>query len=164
MTQAEKTWAYLALQALTGLDGDVGLLRDTQSLLFLCAVHHLLPQLRTQKLIAEHDFLIRAMYVHTLLAWRDSPEHLFYLQSVLMGYLGNEDRRLELLDLSLRLTPLDDHSHLTKAYALWCALLDHGQHKKALDLLLFLTKVSPPSYTDEITGMIAETLHLRYAS
>jgi hypothetical protein len=98
------------------------------------------------------------MYVHTLLAWRSQPAHLFYLQSSLMDHLGNTARRLELLDLSLHLTPVEDHSYLTKATSYWADLLDQGGRNAALSFLLELSKRCPPSYTAEIKDMLVETL------
>jgi hypothetical protein len=158
LAQVEMSWAYLVLQALAGLTGDTGIFRDTQSLLFLHGIHYLLPHLKQQGLLAEHDCLVNAMYVHTLLAWREQPEHLFYLQSLLMEHLGHLERRAELLETSFRLTPPEDHSYLTKASAYWADLLDLGQRKRALSFLLSLNKVAPPSCAEEIEEMLAETV------
>jgi tetratricopeptide (TPR) repeat protein len=155
---AEKAWAFLVLQAMAGLRGETGLFMDTQSLLFLCCIHYLLPQLKQQGLEGEHDCLVNALYIHTLLVWRKQPAHLFYLQGLLMDHMGDHQRRLELLDVSLRLTPVEDHSYLTKATAYWSDLMDLGRQKEALDFLLALNRYSPLAYQDEIGEMIGETL------
>lgn len=131
---------------------------DTQSLLFLCCIHYLLPQLQQHHLKPEHDCLLNAMYVHTLLVWRTQPAHLFYLQGLVMDYLGERVKKLDLLEHSLRLTPLDDHSYLTKATAYWADLMDLGKQKEALDFLLSLNRYSPEAYQSEIGEMITETL------
>ena len=112
---AERVWTFLIIQALADTEGAIGLLADAQSLLFLCSAHHLLPELRRRKHHAEHDCLVSAMYVHTLLVWKALPAHMFYLQTVLMDQLGEEERHLELLDLSFLLTAPEDHAYLISA-------------------------------------------------
>ncbi len=167
IAQAEKTWACLIVQAQTSLVGDTGIFLDTQSLLFWCAIYCLLPKLKRQGLQAEHDCLVNAMYVHSLLAWRSQPAQLFYLQSALMSYLGNEQRRIELLQISLDLTPIEDHSHLTRATALWAELMNLGDRQKALSFLLRISKIAPPAYEEELEEMLSETLageHSKIAS
>jgi hypothetical protein len=157
ITLAEKTWAYLMLPSLVQLKGEAGFFLDLQSLLYLSTVHYLLPLLDKQDTRAEHDCLLNAMYVHTILAWRGQPSHMFYLQSALMGRLGQDRRRLELLDLSLGLTPISDHSYLTKANAYWIELLELGDREAAMKFLLNLNRIAPISYQDEIREMIEET-------
>lgn len=156
VAQAEMTWAFLVLQALAKLEGETGLFRDTQSLLFLCTIHYLLPQLDAQALRAERNCLLNSMYVHTVLVWRDQPAHCLYLQSLLMDYLGAAERRVELLEMAFRLTPLTDHSYLTKATALWSDLMDLGLRERALTLLMELNRSSPREHQDEIKAMIEE--------
>ena len=157
---AEKTWTYLMLSSMVRLKGETGFFLDLQSLLYLAAIHYLLPLLEKQALRAEHDCLLNAMYVHTILAWRGQPPHLFYLQSALMGHLGKDRRRLELLDQALALTPLSDHSYLTKANAYWIELLELGDREAAMVFLLNLNRIAPISYQDEIREMIEETAAL----
>ena len=155
---AEKAWTNLIIQALAKLTGDVGLFMDTQSLLFLCCIYYLLPHLKHLRLLPEHDCLVNVMYVHTLVVWRAQPAHLYYLQSLLMDYLDDPLKGLDLLEHSLRLTPVEDHSYLTKATAYWADLMNLGRNKKALDFLLSLNRHSPGEYQSEIGEMIAETL------
>jgi len=95
--------------------------------------------------------------VHTVMVWRDQPAHFLYLQSLIMDYLGEAERRLELLDMAFRLTSVHDHSYLTKATALWSDLMDLGHHERALGFLMELNRSSPTEYQDEIRGMIQET-------
>ncbi len=160
IVQAEKTWTYLMLPSLVRLRGETGFFLDLQSLLYLSSIHYLLPMLEKQDSRAERDCLVNAMYVHTVLAWRGNPPHLFYLQSALMGYLRQEQRRLELLNLALTSTPISDHSYLTKANAYWIELLELGDRKAAMVFLLNLNRIAPISYQDEIREMIEETAAL----
>ena len=106
--QAEAAWTYLVLHTLVSLRGEVGFFLDTQSLLFLTAVHYLLPALKEQR--PAHDCLVNALAMHVITAWEGRPEHFFYLQSVLTDYLGDEGGAEENLRLSLELTPLEDDS------------------------------------------------------
>ncbi len=147
----------MILQALAKLEGEPGLFQDMQSLLFLCAAHFLLAQLQQQGLTAEHDCLICAMYIHTLLVWRAHPAHLLHLQSVLMDHLGNNERRLELLDMSFLLTPVQDHAYLTRATAYWSELMDLGRYEQAWYFLVKLARQAPDSCQEEIAGMMSET-------
>ena len=157
---AEKTWAYLMLPSMVRLKGETGFFLDLQSLLYLAAIHYLLPLLEKQEARTEHDCLVNAMYIHTILAWRGQPPHMFYLQSALMGHLGEDRRRLELLDQALALTPVGDHSYLTKANAYWMELLELGDREAAMVFLLNLNRIAPVSYQDEIREMIEETAAL----
>ncbi|MFO0964696.1 MAG: hypothetical protein U0793_03790 [Gemmataceae bacterium] len=154
---AEQAWGYLLLQALARLEGDTGLFQDAQSLLFLCAAHVLLPQLRRQGLTAERDCLACAMYIHTLLVWRTQQPHLLHLQSVLMDELGAQERRLDLLDMSFLLTSPQDHTYLTRATSYWSELMNLGRQEQAADFLFYLTKHAPDSCQEEIKIMLAET-------
>jgi hypothetical protein len=155
--QAEQAWAYLIIQSMARLRGSKELFRDTQSLLFLCSAHYLLPQLQNHGLTAEHDCLACAMYVHTLLVWRTQPAHLLHLQSILMDCLGDRQRRLDLLNMSFRLTAPHDHSYLTRATAYWSELMELHKYEEAADFLFLLTKQAPDSCQEEIQEMLSET-------
>ena len=50
-----------------------------------------------------------------------------------MEHLGNQERRLELLDMSFLLTSPQDHAYLTKATAYWSALMDLQRFQEARD-------------------------------
>jgi hypothetical protein len=124
VAQAETTWTYLNLHVLVSLRGETGFFLDTQSLLFLTSVHFLLPALKQSGQQAAHDCLVNGLYMHLFTAWTEQPEHFFYLQGVLMDYLGNEKETEESLRRSLELTPLEDDSYLTKVQDYSYALLD----------------------------------------
>ena len=139
------------------LEGATGLFADLQSLLFLCSAHFLLPKLQQQRLTAEHDCLVCAMYVHTLLVWKTLPAHMLDLQNVLMEHLGNAERQLVLLDMSFHLTPPEDHAYLTRATACWSALMDQRRYKEAERFLFSLMRHAPDSCQEEIGEMLSET-------
>src|SRR4029077_7246518 len=107
---------------------------------------------------AEHDCLVCAMYVHTLLVWKTMPAHMLHLQNVLMDHLGNPERQLELLDMSFLLTPPEDHAYLTRATAYWSALMDLGRYETARTFLFSLMRHAPDSCQEEIRDMLEETI------
>jgi hypothetical protein len=155
---AETTWTYLIVQLLASLKGDTGIFCDSQSLLFLCAIDSLLPQLKGQNLSAEHDCLVNAMYLHAVFVWRDQqPSHMYYLLSALMDYLGDPAQKRSLLQCSFDLTPKDDHSYLTKAQALWSDMLDQKQYPEAMQFILSVARDSPRDNVPELTEMLIET-------
>ncbi len=158
--QAQQAWAYLCLQLLSELAGETALVADVQSLLFLCAVDELLPSLKKEKLPSEHDCLVNALFIHAVVVWRDDPSHQYYLQSILMDYLGAHSAMLELRRRSFQLTDVEDHSYLTKAQALWSDLMDMGKHKEARAFLFHLNRYTPQSYQPEIEEMLAATIKM----
>ncbi len=155
---AEESWAYLTLQSMADLHDETGQFADAQSILFLCAAHFLMPDLKNRLLKAERAVLANAMYIHTVLVWRTVPSHFHYLQSVLMDELGYPERRLELLEQSLIATSPDDHSYLTKATAYWSDLMDLRQYQKAGEFLLSLTRTAPRECQGEIQEMFRELM------
>jgi hypothetical protein len=156
---AESTWSYLVLQSLFTVNRHAEFLQDLQSLLFLCAAHVLLPQLKHKKRTAEHDCLLNAMHLHIVLVWRDQAAHYHYLRSVLMDCVGAPQVRLEALYQSFHLTPPTDHSFLTKAAAVWSELLDHGKQSEAISFLIGLSRTSLSEHQQEIREMFEETVH-----
>jgi len=155
LARAEATWTYLVLHALVGLRGEVGFFHDTQSLLFLTAVHYLLPALKEHGHMAEHDCAINAllMHIHTVWSLGDQQEHAYYLRSVLMDYLGDKDGAAESLRLSVALTPQDDESYLTQVQQYAFALLDSGRVRQSLEFLLATYRNAPEPYLDELKEM-----------
>ena len=153
VAQAEAAWTYLVLHTLVHLRGAVGFFHDTQSLLFLIAVHYLLPALRQQRPV--HDCLANALSMHAFTAWRESPEHYYYLQSALMDALGNEGQKEENLRLALEVTPAEDESYLTKVQDYWFALLDAGKPRAAWSFLLSVYRTAPHAYLEELEDMMA---------
>jgi len=57
------------------LKGDIGFLRDIQSLIFILTSNYILPILREQRLKEESDYLNLIMFTHSLIAWHDNPAH-----------------------------------------------------------------------------------------
>jgi hypothetical protein len=163
MTEAQQVWTYLCLQTLADLrtpkhrEAAIDLFHDLQSLLFLCSIEEVLPGLKKQGLAAEHDLLVNAHFIHTIIVWKDNPSHQFYLQSVLMDYLGEYDLAIDLRALSLRLTDVDDHSYLTKAQALWSDLMDLGRAREAYSFIFNLARFTPREYLPELEDMAALT-------
>jgi hypothetical protein len=155
--QAEQAWSYLVLQAMAKVEGASGLFADVQSLLFLTSAHFLLRPLQQHNQTAEHDCLVCAMYVHTVLVWKTMPAHMLHLQSVLMDHLGNVERQLELLEMSFLLTPPDDHAYLTRATAYWSALMELARYETARTFLFSLMRHAPDSCQEEIRDMLTET-------
>jgi hypothetical protein len=156
--QAEQTWAYLCLQLFAQLKGETALFANLQSLLFLTTVQELLPRLKKPKHLPVHNCLVNALMIHTNLVWRVDPSHLYYLQCVLMDYLGEHSLALKLRHQSLQLTDVEDHSYLTKAQAFWADLMDFGKHHDAYSFLLHLNRYTPQSYQPEIEEMLAVTI------
>jgi len=155
--QAKAAICYLLLSIKFEPTGESGLFRDLQSLLYLTAVHYLLPQLQKSESTEEYAALANGLAIHPVLVWRDQPAHMFYLLAALMGALGSEEMRLDCLEKALSNTPIDDHSYLTKANAYWGELLEQGQTDKALDFLLRLSRSMPERYAEEVGEMIKET-------
>jgi hypothetical protein len=154
--QAETAWAYLTLHTLVRLRGATGFFLDTQSLLFLVSVHHLLPTLKERAYLPEHDCLVNALHMHVMTAWLEQPEHFFYLLGVLMDYLGENDEKEAALRASLQLTPVDDESYLTKVQEYWFALSDAGKPEAAWSFLLSVYRNAPASYLEELEAMMAQ--------
>jgi len=158
IVQAQQVWTYLCVQLLARLVGEPGIFVDLQSLLFLCTTEELLPALRDQRLLSEHDCLVNALYIHTVVVWRNDPAHQYYLQSVLMDYLGDLRSVLQLHVRSLKLTDVQDHSYLTKAQAVWSDFMDSHQYKDAYHFLIHLLRYSPLSCEPELQDMLTTTV------
>jgi hypothetical protein len=162
LVQAETTWTFLIMQNLAEVRGDVGFFADTQSILFLVAVDFLLPQLRDRGYEPEHACLVNALYMHSYITWTQDPQrqaHHFFLQAVLMNYLGHPGLRRENLLQALRVTPLEDHSFLTKVQAYVFSLMDDGDYRLARNFLLELYRRAPEAYLQEIGEMIDDVHH-----
>ncbi len=159
LAHAETTSTYVVLPSLAKLSGDSGFFADTLGLLFLVAVDFLLPELSQRRHEREHACLINALYMHTYVTWTLDPErqaHHFFLQAVLMDYLGHRRLHQENLLQSLQLTPLEDHSFLTKVQAYVFSLLDAGETRAARKFLLDLYRRAPQDYLAEIAEMLEQ--------
>jgi hypothetical protein len=157
VVQAEATIISLLLQIVCEISGETGFLRDLQSLLYLNAVHHLLPRLQARRFDTSYSNLVNALEAHALLIWRDEPSHMFYLRGAMLGQLGRQQERLDCLFSALSSTPISDHSYLTKANAYWCELLELGEKERALRWLVSLSRNLPEPYAAEVAEMIQET-------
>lgn len=157
LASTNATITALLLQFAFDLSGESGFFRDLQSLLYLNAVHYLVPHLKKSRRTAEFANLVNVLVLHANLIWRDEPSHMFYLLAALMGQLGQKQERLEYLHRALSATPTYDHSYLTKANAYWGELLELGQSERALQWLVGLSRNVPEAYSPEISDMIAET-------
>ena len=93
--------------------------------------------------------------MHAFTAWRERPEHYYYLQSALMDALGNEGQKEENLRLALEVTPADDESYLTKVQDYGFALLDAGKPRAAWSFLLSVYRTAPQAYLEELEDMMA---------
>ena len=91
--QSGATAVYLLLQISLKITGEAGFFRDLQSLLYLNAVHYLLPKLQAEGSQGIHDSLVNALAIHAFLVWRDEPSHMFYLLGAMMGHLGHREGR-----------------------------------------------------------------------
>jgi hypothetical protein len=156
LAQAERSWAFLVLQSLGKIDGETGLLLDTQSLLFFANLHYLLPNLKEQKYTSEHDCLVNAMYMH-LFAWAHLPSHLYYLGGQLMDYLGKRKARDRMLLESLRLTSPEDHAYLTTVQDYWSNLIEERRYTEGNAFLSALKNQGLPSQRGEIDRMLQYT-------
>ena len=156
--RAEQASRLLTLQAHLDLEGDVGLFRDLQSILFSCGLQFLLPALADPALKREHDLLLHVLWAHASKAWRDQPAHGFFLQSQVTDYVGRHDATRELLEQSLALTPASSHEYLTRVHALWAHLLEHGEASQAEAFLWDLHRHAPREHVSEIREMLRAML------
>jgi hypothetical protein len=155
--QAETTWTFLILHNLARLQGETGFFADSQSLPFLLAVDFLLPELTEPEEFPERACLLNALHMHTYITWTHDPQrqaHHFFLQAVLMDYLGKPQLRQDNLHYALNLTHLQDHSFLTKVQAYIFSLLDAGQDEEAKRFLLRLYRHAPEPYLAELQEML----------
>ena len=151
----ETSWTYLILESLIDIKGERDFFRDIQSMLFLCVVDYLLPEMeKTASFTPERDVLVNALSFNAFAIWRDSPAHQYFLNSLIMNHLRQYGLRFEYLRRSLMLTPVEDHSYLTKAQALWSDLFDLERYAEAETFLLDLHRYSPTAHLSEVKEMI----------
>jgi hypothetical protein len=132
---------------------------DSQSLLYLCVVHFLLPEIDRQKLKAKRDELITALWIHGLM-WDANLAHKLYLRSVLIHYLNQTTEETRALIASFRLTDPDDHDYVTKAQAAWMSMLDDNEVIRAKDFMLDVYRSCPQSALAEVREILDETYEL----
>jgi hypothetical protein len=158
---AETTWTYLILQSLVIIEGDRGFLADAQSALFLVCANCLLPELGGDSFAAHRACLLNAMYSHTFLVWRNKPAHMAYLQAALMDALGNFAERAKFMRESIALTPVTEHSYLTKVQDFWSELVDQRQYAEAELFILSIYHGAPREHLEELQEMFHTTQKVR---
>ncbi len=144
---------YLTLQALWELDGETGLFRDAQSLLFLGTVYELLPELSSAGLNKWQQLLVNVLACHCTVVWRDDPAHQQYLGGILAGYSKNEALERESLVASFRLTDPSEHDYLTKAQACLFHFLEYHRYDAAKSFLLNVYRQVPAESLGEFQEM-----------
>ena len=144
---------YLTLQPLWKLDGETGLFRDVQSLLFLGTVYELLPELSSAGLNKWQHLLVNVLACHCTVVWRDDPAHQQFLGGILAGYSKNEALERESLVASFRLTDPGEHDYLTKAQACLFQFLEYHRYDAAKSFLLNVYRQVPAESLGELQEM-----------
>jgi len=142
------------------LKGDIGFLRDIQSLIFMLASDFIVPLLWENRLKEESDYLNLIMFTHSLMAWHDNPAHQNQLFSIVFDNMGFHEAVVECLYIAFRLTAPEEHDYLTKAQAYWAALIDAEMFDKAKEFAMRLLRNSPEKHFDEIKEIIGLSFKL----
>ena len=150
----------ITFQSRETLTGDLGLLRDVQSLLFQNCVHVLSPRLMARGLDQANSYLLHALYAHAQLAWTDRPTHQHYLLSVLYEHAGDAEAAMNLLLASLHSSAVDDHDFLTKAQSYWSLLVEAQRVDDAKSFILELYRRASPGDLAEIQELLDQTYAL----
>lgn len=166
----ERVHAYLTFPfgvrlsggARISLRGEVGLLRDNQSLLYRCARYFLLPKLLKAEMAAGMRALVGAMHAHARLAWTDDIAQQAFLLALVYDFLAeagfaHAQHAGDAYEAALRLTPRGEHVFLTRAHAYWFWLMDRGEVEKAALLLVSLAREVPPTHDAELVEMMKVT-------
>ena len=154
--QAAQAGFFLRFQFNYEIGNPAALFLDSQSLLFLGAVHFLLPALDHAGMAADRKSLIAALWVHCLL-WDADLAHMLFLKSSLFSYLGMKDYEADSLVQSFRLTDPEDHDYVSKAQAAWMCLLDDDQVVKAKQFMLDVYRTCPQDARTEVREILDET-------
>lgn len=142
------------------LDGEIGFLRDIQSLIFILTSNFILPLLKQNGLKEEINCLNLMMFMHSLVVWHDNPAHQNQLFSIVFNNMGFHEAVIERLHVAYRLTPPEDHDYLTKAQSYWAALIDAELFDEAKDFSLKLLINSHKKHFEEIKQIIELTFEL----
>ncbi len=153
--QANRLTTYLTLPAHTTVAGNEDFFADIRALAFQAAIHVVLPTLR-ERHTAEHSLLLHSALLFSLGYSTYDPAHCAYMMSMIHGYMGDEEQRLQSLYASFRFTSPQDHSYLTKAQEFWTELLDNGKYKETEQFLFSLHWWSLPTQQDEVREMIVQ--------
>ncbi|ETR67714.1 MAG: hypothetical protein OMM_04990 [Candidatus Magnetoglobus multicellularis str. Araruama] len=144
------------------LDGEIGFLRDIQSLIFMLTSNIMLPLLKQHRLKEEINYLNLMMFTHSLMVWHDNPAHQNQLFSIVFDNMGFHEAVIDCLYIAFRLTLPDDHDYLTKAQAYWSALIDAKMFDKAKEFSLKLLRYSSEKHFEEIKEIIELTFELEH--
>ena len=135
--RANRLATYLILPAHETIAGNTGYFMDLLTLAFQAAIHFVLPELQ-KKHGAEHAILLHSSVLFCAGYSAYEPAHYAYMMSMIHGYLGDENHRLQALFASFRLTSPQDHSYLTKTQEFWTELIDQNRLEEAEGFLLAL--------------------------
>jgi hypothetical protein len=153
--RANRLATYLTLPAHVAIAGETGFFMDVLALGFQAAIHFVLPELR-RKHEAEHSILLHSAVLFCVGYSAYEPAHYAYMMSMIHGYLGDENHRLQSLFAAFRFTSPQDHSYLTKAQEFWTELLDQNRFDEAEQFLLSLHRWSSPAQQDEVREMVVD--------
>jgi hypothetical protein len=156
--RANRLATYLTLPAHLPIAGNTGFLMDVLALGFQAAIHFVLPELR-KKHEAEHSILLHSAVLFCVGYSAYDPAHYAYMMSMIHGYLGDENHRLQSLFAAFRFTSPQDHSYLTKAQEVWTELLDQDRLDEAESFLLALHRWSTPAEQDEAREMVVDAFN-----
>jgi hypothetical protein len=134
--------------------GDVGIYRDTQSLLFNIAIFELLPSLRAARMAEEEEWLIQILLAHSLIVWQANPSHQQSLRALVFEYLGDVEGSEQALRLAVALTPIGEPDRAAKVQSLWALLTSNGRWREATELLLSEYRAGPESQLEEIRDLL----------
>jgi len=142
--------------------GDLGFLRDIQSLTFIMITEYLIPQLHIGKMNEEKNYIIFVLFVHTLVTWHDNPSHQNYLLSILFDELGIKESYRICLYNAFKLTSPEEHDYLTKAQSYWSALMDEKLYEEAKHFVTTLTRTANQEHLEEIKEITELTFQLAW--
>lgn len=158
--RAQQAAVFLTFQSRVTIQGDVGFVRDVQSLLFQHCIHSLSPRLLSRHLDDANAFVLNALYAHAHLVWADVPAHQQYLLSVLFEHLEDRPAALQFLRASLENSAPEDHDFLTKAQSYWSQLIELGQAREAKAFILDIYRRAAAKDLAEIQELIDDTYAL----
>jgi hypothetical protein len=155
----ERSVAFLLFQLSYAIEGECELFVDSQSLLYLCVIHFLLPALDSRQMTTERNALVSALAIHGL-TWESNLPHMLYLKSLLFHYLDQTLRETDALVESFKLTDSEDHDYVTKAQAAWMSMVDDHQIGRAKEFMLEVYRNCPQNARAEVREILDETYAL----
>jgi tetratricopeptide (TPR) repeat protein len=147
---------------INSLGGEIGFLRDIQSLLFLLTTEYVLPVLQKEQMTEELNLITLILLSHCLIAWHDNPAHQNHLLYVLFENLGFYELARERLYTAFKLTSPFEHEYMTKVQAYWTALIDAKRFDEAEEFLFRVLRHSPEEHFEELKEIIQLNFELRY--